>query len=165
MSGTVEVPLRGRDGALRAVALIDAADADAVLAHRWYLDARGYVRRNVPIAGGQGQATVRLHRELMGLTRGDPRKVDHVNHDPLDNRRANLRVCSHAENLQNREGGYGRSRYRGVIWLKSAGKWQAQVNFGGKNHYLGRFTDELEAARAAAEFRAAHMPFSQEAAA
>jgi hypothetical protein len=40
------------------------------------------------------------------------------------------------------------SKYRGVSWNKRSNKWQAEIRFDGKKHYLGRFEDEQEAARA-----------------
>ena len=40
------------------------------------------------------------------------------------------------------------SRALGVSWDKSAGKWKAQLRHGGKNHHLGYFTEEQDAAAA-----------------
>jgi hypothetical protein len=44
----------------------------------------------------------RIHRLLLGLTKHDKVFVDHINRNPLDNRRCNLRLCTNAENLHNR---------------------------------------------------------------
>lgn len=162
----VEVPLRARDGSVRAVALIDDEDAEWVLAHRWYLQ-DGYARRNVWPDGKYGRCiAVQLHRLLLGLEHGDPREGDHVNRDTLDNRRSNLRIATHAQNMQNvaRSGNRGSSsRYRGVGWSKPHRKWKAQAQIGGRKYYLGLFDEEDEAARAVAAFRAEHMPFTVEA--
>lgn len=48
-----------------------------------------------------------MHREVLGLQRGDSRHADHVFHDTLDNRRMigeqpNLRIASHGENMRNK---------------------------------------------------------------
>eukprot|EP01047_Picozoa_sp_COSAG01_P099216 COSAG01_NODE_29273_length_641_cov_1.178967_1_plen_74_part_01 len=40
------------------------------------------------------------------------------------------------------------SSYRGVSWHKQQGQWKAQIQHGGRQQHLGRFTDEAEAARA-----------------
>ena len=40
------------------------------------------------------------------------------------------------------------SRYRGVGWHKSKNKWQVQIPVDGRTVYLGRFVDEIVAARA-----------------
>jgi hypothetical protein len=73
----------------------------------------------------------------------------HANHDGLDNRRCNLRVCTRAQNMQNnrRRRGPLTSRYLGVHLDKPTGKWRVVVVANGTTHYLGLFDDEEEAAR------------------
>jgi hypothetical protein len=104
-----------------------------------------------------------MHRFVLGLRKGDPRKVDHKNRNRLDNRRENLRVVTSAENAQNLERNYGRSRHRGVAWHKVTKKWRAVVRLDGRQHHLGYFDDEDEAGAVASAFRAQHMPFSSDA--
>jgi hypothetical protein len=88
-----------------------------------------------------------MHREIMGAAEGQV--VDHINHDGLDNRRCNLRVCSHAENVRNQRGQRGRSSgYKGVSRDRRLGKWRAQIWHNGKHTYLGLFESEAAAARA-----------------
>lgn len=41
----------------------------------------------------------------------------------------------------------GSSRFRGVSLNKGSGKWEARIREGGRNHYLGSFDDEREAAQ------------------
>ena len=165
--GTVEVPLWAKDGTIRAYALVDEADADAVLAHRWCLNAGGYAKRAVQHCNRH--ETILLHRQLMGLGRGDPRRVDHRNLNRLDCRRSNLRLATHAENMQNQADfgnrGPKTSRYRGVTRRKDNGQWQAQAGLGKVHYHLGTYATEDEAARVVAAFRAERMPFSAEAAA
>lgn len=86
-----------------------------------------------------------LHRFILGLNRGDPRVIDHVNGDPLDNRKANLRICYRAENGMNR----GKTKrnttgYKGVR-LNRPGQWIAQIAAHGTHHYLGSFSSPEEA--------------------
>jgi hypothetical protein len=101
----------------------------------------------------------------MGLAHGDDRRIDHINRNKLDCRRSNLRLATHAENLQNTAGNRGTSsRYRGVTRRRDTGKWQAQAGLNGEYHYLGLFDDEAAAAAASSAFRAANMPFAVEAA-
>jgi hypothetical protein len=88
-----------------------------------------------------------MHREIAGP--GPGQVVDHINHDGLDNRRCNLRVCSHAENVRNQRGQYGRSsRYKGVSRDRRLGKWRAQIWHNGKHTYLGLHDSETAAAEA-----------------
>lgn len=72
--------------------------------------------------------------------------VDHIDHDPLNNRRCNLRVCTQEQNLANRGPKGGSSRFVGVSRCRK--KWRAGIFRHGEYHYLGLFDDEAEAAKA-----------------
>lgn len=159
---TAQIPLRARDGRIRAFAIIDAADADWVNQWKWYLSDTGYVKRRTPRRDGR-QRNVPLHRELLGLVSGDGKVVDHIDHNRLNCRRSNLRVVTSAQNNQNKLSKRGSaSQYRGVTWHKAAGKWMAQVMVGRRYTYLGLFTEEAEAARASSDARKRLMPYSVE---
>jgi hypothetical protein len=64
-----------------------------------------------------------MHAFLMKPPAG--MQVDHINGDPLDNRRSNLRICTRQENLRNRRITHGRSKYKGVRWYQ--GRWTASI--------------------------------------
>ena len=75
--------------------------------------------------------------------------VDHINHDKLDNRRENLRLCTHAENMQNVPNySRGKSKYKGVSFddRKRVKKWRALIVFEKKQIYLGMHLTEEDAA-------------------
>lgn len=84
--------------------------------------------------------TVYLHRLILDA----PAELvsDHINHDGLDNRRVNLRLCSHAKNMGNRRKQNVAKRFKGVRWHRYG--WEVGL----AHQYIGRFTDEEEAARA-----------------
>lgn len=76
-------------------------------------------------------------------------EVDHVNHDQHDNRRVNLRLVTHQQNLFNRRSfKQSSSRFKGVCFNKAKGKWQAAIKFNNESIYLGLFLTEVEAAKA-----------------
>lgn len=157
---TARIPLRARDGSIRAYALVDAADAEWANQWRWSLG-KGYALR-IGCAGGSRQ-TILLHRELLGLSPGDGLEGDHINRDRLDCRRANLRVVPkkgqpNHQNVSSHRG--ATSRHRGVSWDKRNGKWFVKVWAGGKHHYLGLFADEEEAAQVARDARLRLMPYA-----
>lgn len=90
-----------------------------------------------------------MHRFLMNLRRGDLAIVDHANMDRLDNRRANLRICSKAENMRNRgKTRANKSGYKGVSWDKEKCRWVAGIKIDGRRKVLGRFDDPAEAHKA-----------------
>lgn len=152
------VPVRDRAGDVVAWALVDPTDAALAGSHVWHLHASGYAVRYVTVDAKR--RAIFLHREILGLPHAyRTTQADHINGDGLDNRRANLRVATHAQNMQNRPSHRGaRSCHRGVYWAQ--GRWRAEARLGGRKHHIGYFTDEAMAGAAAAAWRAAHMPFA-----
>ena len=147
------IPLHDKHGAVVAVARVDDADEQRVLAFGpWHLTSNGYAAHSVKTAGAVRK--VRLHRYVLGLADGDRRRIDHVNRDRLDCRRENLRFATPATNSANLTP-RGESRYRGV--RRHYGKWAAQVTIAGVAHWLGTFASEEEAAATARAFRLARM--------
>ena len=73
--------------------------------------------------------------------------VDHINNVKTDNRVENLQIISHREN-SSKDKKYGTSKHTGVGWHKATKKWRARIIIGGKDKYLGVFTDELKASEA-----------------
>lgn len=158
--------LRRKDGTVRLPTLVDPADAEEFGDRRWHVHSgnggKRYAARRIKLDGKY--CAELLHREIMCLDREDPREVDHINGDGLDNRRENLRVVTHLEQMQNRRPQAGYSRHRGVTFAKRRKEqpWHARAQVGGRVHHLGYFDTEDEAAEAAASFRRANMPFSNE---
>ena len=76
--------------------------------------------------------------------------VDHRNGDGLDNRRDNLRLATHSENMMNRPKikSPTTSRFVGVYFDKARRLWVARIHLNGKCIWLGRFATEIEAAKA-----------------
>ena len=122
-----------------------------------------YVRGSVTEAGKPG--VMYLHRWVSGLM-VDGVDVDHQNLNTLDNRRSsNLRVCTRAENMQNRKGAQVNnlsSGIRGVSWDKFTNSWKAHIKINGILKHLGRFKEPHKAEAAVKEARAELMPFSKE---
>ena len=72
--------------------------------------------------------------------------VDHIDNNPLNDNLYNLQIISHRKNIS--KSMKGTSKYTGVCWNKSQGKWKGAISFYGKIKHLGYFTDELKAANA-----------------
>jgi hypothetical protein len=88
-----------------------------------------------------------MNREIMHAPKG--KDVDHANHNTLDNRRENLRVCNRHENNSNARKRRGTSsRYKGVSWHGVSGKWAARIQSRNKMNNLGLFDTAKEAAQA-----------------
>jgi hypothetical protein len=118
--------------------LVDDEDQPILSACRWRVDSLGYA------AGTFGSQWVRLHRVITKAQKGEI--VDHINHNKLDNRRANLRIATHAENIRNSKfRSNNTSGYKGVYFCKQTGRWSAQIKANGKTRRLGRFDTAREA--------------------
>jgi hypothetical protein len=73
--------------------------------------------------------------------------VDHINRDTLDNRKCNLRICTHKDNMRNRISKTGTSKYKGVNWDKNRKKWAVYIRYNNRTYNLGRYENEKEAGR------------------
>lgn len=102
-----------------------------------------------------GQSIHRIIMErVLGRALDNKEYVDHINTDPLDNRRENLRVANAMQNAANRYGGYGIVDYKGVYYYESrtgTKKWRAQMSVVGMDNkyprvHLGWFSTAEEAA-------------------
>ena len=130
----------------RGVTQIDDADYRLVWTHTWYLLKRAGRRTRYAFTFIDGKTTL-MHRLIMGSPRG--RQIDHINHDGLNNRRANLRVVTAQQNqFRRRKKRGGSSRYKGVCWNRFRSCWVANIRVDGKTEYLGSFKSERAAARA-----------------
>lgn len=116
-----------------------------------------YVMGNLRLPTGR-RTSVQLHRWL--LQPANDRFVDHVNNNPLDNRRCNLREATAQQNGQNISPTRKRFRARGVYWSQAHAKWRANATVNGRRYHLGLFSSLEEAARVASDFRRRFMPFS-----
>jgi len=95
----------------------------------------------------KGSGEDELSRFIMGITDG---VVDHINGDPLDNRRSNLRICTMSENTRNQKKSTTKfsSRFKGVSWSKERKLWKACIWLGTNNFHIGAYVIEEQAARA-----------------
>jgi hypothetical protein len=89
-----------------------------------------------------------MHREI--LNPPGHLMVDHINHNGLDNRKANLRLATCAQNSYNRRQGRKNksSKYTGVSWKQWTKKWAAIICYKKKNIIVGYFENEIQAAKA-----------------
>ena len=89
-------------------------------------------------------------------------KVDHRNHNSLDNQEHNLRLCTHAQNQHNSTKHKKTSSiYKGVSFVKARKKWQAYIYLRNNSNrsvriHLGYFFIEEEAARVYDAFARLH---------
>jgi hypothetical protein len=155
------VPIKGRDGGVKAYVAVEEADYNWASQFKWFLARDGYVYRNRSHRTEE-PGHIALHRELMGLTKGDGKQVDHKNRRKLDCCRSNLRVVEedghNKQNVPARKNAL--SKHRGVSFYRPTNKWRGRVMLNGREYSAGYHTTEEEAAKAAAELRKRLMPYA-----
>ena len=126
-------------------AFVDDDDYERLSKHTWnahfYDDDIVYATTNI-----KGKM-VSMSRYIMDAQKGT--HVDHINHDTLDNRKENLRICTPSQNIWNsRKRKYSSSIWKGVSLNKRSMKWIASICVKGKRISLGSFEYERDAAKA-----------------
>lgn len=122
------------------VILIDADAVGLASDRAWWLDPKDAPRRVKGTRRKGDPTNVALHRVVMGATEGQ--LVDHINGNPLDNRRCNLRFASAGQNSMNCKP--KRNGLKGVH-IHRVGVWRAQISVNGVRHSLGTYPTEAEA--------------------
>ncbi len=129
------------------VALVDDEDYAILSLFKWYAHKKRntyYAVTNIVL--NNKQITLQLHRFLLNAKKGQ--QSDHINRYSLDNRKCNLRFCTHSENQMNRYSNKNStSKYKGVSWHKASNKWCAKIRFNGESIHLGVFKNERDAAK------------------
>jgi hypothetical protein len=133
-------------------ATVDAADYEWLSQYRWHarFDKGGhlvYAARATHFwkDGKHYRRSILMHREIMQPPEG--MVVDHINSNGINNRRCNMRICTQAQNVQNRRPPASeKSRFIGV-WREGK-KWRAAIRCKGEHFGLGLFEDDVAAARA-----------------
>ena len=123
--------------------LIDTLDFNLVHNFRWYLSKKN--KKRFDILSQRNKKKIYIHRLIMNCPEG--MDVDHINHEPSDNRKCNLRICTHQENTYNNISNKGSSRFIGVSYKKELGKWRSYAFKDYKQINLGLFESEIEAAK------------------
>jgi len=126
------------------VALVDDSDFDTLAQYAWHINGAGYAVGSVRVNGARKR--VYLHRYLLDAQPGQI--VDHIDGDPLNNTRANLRLVTRAQNQWNRKAQQNASGYKGVSWHRLNQKYYARIQVHNRRHFLGYFETAQEAADA-----------------
>lgn len=122
-------------------AIVDDEDYEYLNRFDWYYNAN-YAIRSVRI--NRKKKAVLMHRVILNTPEG--MLSDHINHDTLDNRKINLRICTRAQNGMNSyKSKHNKSGFKGVHKFRD--KYRAQITFNKKVKTLGFFETTIEAAQ------------------
>ena len=128
------------------VTLVDDADYEELSKYKWYAVCYKkiwYAERM------EKRKVIRMHRQILGLGYKDGKYVDHKNHNGLDNRRHNLRICTQTQNCYNKRHQESKSSgFQGVSWCNRRLQWRACITYKNRQKFLGYFDFEELAANA-----------------
>jgi hypothetical protein len=143
------IKLPGPDG---LEAIVDTGDFKLVSPYTWCkrpVRNTVYVQASVPRGDGK-RTSILMHRLIMKAKIGQI--VDHVDGNGLNNRRSNLRICSHSQNMCNsRKPCTNVSGCKGVYYDEHRGKWKAQIMINQKGKHIGYYRDRDNAIKARRE--------------
>ena len=130
------------------LALVDDEDFEALSKNKWSAHTSGATHicasRNVKLQNSR--CVVLMHREILKVSDRNLH-VDHVDGNPLNNQKANLRVCSRQENMQNSKlRTDNKLGLKGVSLRRSkSSPYQATIQAGKVQRYLGVFATAEQA--------------------
>lgn len=143
-----KIKLNGKYGQGK-YALVDNEDYESLNQYYWRCTPLGYAIRGYRTLGTYTNCF--MHNVILSHTPTKNAIIDHINLNPLDNRKANLRITTKANNIRNR---YKQSNnhfnYKGVRFHK--GSWYAQICLNRKFYHLGLFRTDREAAHVYNQF-------------
>ena len=138
-----KIELYDKEGSVKDHAIIDTEDYKKVKNIKWSLDGYGYV-----CCSKRDGTCFKLHRVVLGLSESK-KNPDHIDNDPLNNRKLNLRICTqHQNTCNNKKQKNNTSGYKGVSRDKSKNKWRARIKVNYKEMHLGIFENKIDAAKA-----------------
>ena len=131
-------------------AKVDPADYKRLRGYEWSSRKGGRSFYALRYGAGKGgnDVLISMHQDVIEVPEG--MVIDHINHDGMDNRGANLRAATRSQNMCHRKkrSRTTQSKYKGIHWKKRNRKWQAMITVESKRIYLGYFRSEIEAAKA-----------------
>ena len=123
------------------IAIVDDEDYERLNQYKWHIAGKGYAVREGGTQNNKRQPKIYMHREAIGVP-PISMEVDHINHNRLDNRKINLRYCTHKQNCANSiMKSNNTSGRKGVNWHKASKKWRAEIRYLGKKKYLGVYNE------------------------
>lgn len=118
---------------------IDFEDYETIKPFCWLSDKCGYLIMQ------KNHKQTKMHRLIMKPP--DNMVIDHIDGNPSNNRRSNLRICTQHQNTMNSRYTHNKSGVQGVFWDKSRNKWVAQIAINKKHIHLGRYNTKEEAVK------------------
>lgn len=122
----------------------DLEDYDRIKDYCWHKHKDGYLRTRIDVVDGKN-VYILLHN-LIKEKLNKENNIDHINGKPYDNRKENLRECSHCQNMKNVKLSISnKSGVKGVHYSTREEKWKAYITHDNEKIHLGTFINKEDA--------------------
>ena len=128
--------------------IVDDDDYSYLSQWKWCADSKGYAVRSERRSetGTTKRKIVLMHREILKVEKSQ--QVDHISGNVLDNRKSNLRIATHSQNMRNRKLQSNNSTgYKGVWYNRKKDRFIATIKINGQSRTLKYCRTALEAAQ------------------
>jgi len=131
--------------------IVDDEDYDELIKYNWH--PKIYLKDNVCYAAMWNHGhPITMHIFIMKYHEHNinNQDIDHKDHNGLNNKKENIRLCSHSTNQQNarKTGKQTSSKFKGVYFHSKRMKYHAKIRLNRKVFFIGSFDNEIEAALA-----------------
>ncbi len=117
--------------------ILDDEDKYLLIKHSWHFKDSGHVRTRI------NSKSVYIHHIIMNSTK----LIDHINRNPLDNRKSNLRFASKSTNAMNSKlSSNNTTGIKGVSFRKEVEKYEVYITINKKRISIGKYKTIKEAA-------------------
>jgi hypothetical protein len=132
--------------------LVDDEDYDRLIKFKWSINTGlTCISRTEYFPGIPFKIKARIKKFVLAneVMKDYESKYDHIDRNPLNNQKANLRKCTFSQNGMNRSKAKNTSSaFKGVSWNNAHKKWVARIMISYKRIHLGEFDEEEKAAQA-----------------
>lgn len=144
------IPLTGKHGKGKR-AIVDADMYDYLNQFKWHINSDGYPQHSFWNKETKKDVDKKMHQVVMNTPKG--MDTDHISSDKLDNRRSNLRICTHSQNGMNRgRQSNNTSGYKNIYWSPPHKQWRIIIVVNKKRHNLGLYRNIEDAVKARDEY-------------
>lgn len=138
------IPVKVRNKKASTLMLVDDEDYNTLELLKWHLATGGYAQTKIKKNPLTLQRPITAHRIILWCPQY--LQIDHIDGNPLNNQKKNLRICSGTQNQRNRKRMHNnKSGFKGVSLCKNTKKWRATIKTDDQLKYLGLFNTPEEA--------------------
>jgi len=129
----------------KGIVLIDNEDFEIISKYKWHNNGCGYAKTSIKI--NNKWVNVYMPHIILNIPKNI--FIDHIDGNPLNNQKENLRIVTNSQNQMNSKKQKNTiSKFKGVSWDKGRKRFVACIKLNNKSCSLGRFKSEIDAAKA-----------------